>query len=62
MQVKSAIIRPAVGILYSALYSAYINRHDLGGIMFWELALNTYQDGLLDVIHKTLWRARKDGQ
>ena len=32
----------------------YLTKHDLGGIMFWELSSDTYTDGLLETIHQTL--------
>ncbi|MDP4130860.1 MAG: glycosyl hydrolase family 18 protein [Bacteroidota bacterium] len=35
------------------LKTEYVIRHKLGGIMFWELGLDTYKDGLLDTIEKT---------
>lgn len=31
----------------------YIRKHHLGGIMFWELSLDTYSGGLLDTIDKS---------
>ncbi len=37
-----------------ALKTAYVLQHDLGGIMFWELGSDTYTDGLLHTINKTL--------
>src|SRR5690606_37897096 len=33
------------------LKTQYVVDHQLNGIMFWELSLDAYQDGLLDVIH-----------
>ena len=29
----------------------YMKKHQLGGIMFWELGNDSYSDGLLDQIH-----------
>ncbi len=36
-----------------ALKTEYVIKNGLGGIMFWELGLDTYHDGLLDTIQKT---------
>jgi chitinase len=35
----------------------YVLQHNLGGIMFWELGSDSYQDGLLDTINQTLKKA-----
>lgn len=37
-----------------ALKTTYVLQHNLGGIMFWELGSDTYSDGLLHTINKTL--------
>ena len=37
-----------------ALKTKYMMDQKLGGIMYWELGLDTYKDGLLDTIHETL--------
>ena len=37
-----------------ALKTQYVLDHNLGGIMFWELGSDTYTDGLLHTINKTL--------
>ena len=36
------------------LKTKYVQQHQLGGIMFWQLGHDTAQDGLLQTIHKTL--------
>jgi chitinase len=36
------------------LKTKYVFNHHLGGIMFWELSLDTDRDGLLDTIRKTM--------
>ncbi len=37
-----------------ALKTAYVQKHNLGGIMFWQLGSDSYEDGLLHTINKTL--------
>jgi chitinase len=36
------------------LKTEYVFHHRLGGIMFWQLGLDTYQGGLVETIHKTV--------
>lgn len=37
-----------------ALKTQYVTDKKLGGIMYWELGLDLYKDGLVDTINKTL--------
>ena len=39
--------------------AAYIKKHKLGGIMFWELSQDKERNGLIDIISKKLNRERK---
>jgi chitinase len=41
------------------LKTAYVLQHNLGGIMFWELGSDSYTDGLLQTINKTLQESTK---